>query len=93
MKTKDIKSALQVIKQVKENGLHCFEIVGVECGQTFNAFEVLPRKIDGNGDEYEYTYALMEHEKEVMELRVGQSMYFQPCRDDKTSRAIIVRIV
>lgn len=91
MKTKEISNVLQVLKKVKENGLHCFEIVGVEDGQTFNAFETLPREI--GCDEYEYTYALMEHEKDVMALGVGQSMYFQPCRDDKTSRAIVVRIM
>jgi hypothetical protein len=95
METKKIKDALRVIKEAKDKKLHCFEIVGVEDGVSYTAFEVLPRKIDFNGNigEYEYTYAIQEIEKDVMALRVGESMYFQPCRDDKTSKAIILRIV
>ena len=92
MNTNIIIQALKNIKEAQKNGLHCFEIIGAEAGETFSLFDVFPREIEHNGGEYEYVYALMEHEKELLSLQVGQSMYFQPVRDDNTTKAIVIRV-
>ena len=42
--------------------------------------------------EYEYVYALREMIDTVLLLKRGESMYFQPNRDDPNSKGIIKRI-
>lgn len=45
----------------------------------------------GNQNEYEYIYALTDILDSVLDLKVDESIYFQPNRDDKTSKGIIRR--
>lgn len=42
--------------------------------------------------DYEVCYCLHEMIDEMLDLKIGQSVYFQPVRDIDTSKAIIVRI-
>jgi hypothetical protein len=39
----------------------------------------------------EVFYALNEELDNLMDLQIGRTMYFQPNRDDKTSKGIIIR--
>ena len=43
-------------------------------------------------DETETAYALQEQIDAVLDLKINESMYFQPNRDDNNSKAIITRI-
>lgn len=43
-------------------------------------------------DDAEYIYALQDRMDEVLDLRRGESMYFQPIRDNNSTKGIIVRI-
>lgn len=40
----------------------------------------------------EYIHALNEIIDSVMDLKVGKALYFQPNREDKNSKGIIVRL-
>lgn len=45
-------------------------------------------------NDYEFIYALNEnYMNDVFNLKKGESMYFQPIRDDHMSRGIITRIM
>lgn len=90
---KELENALKIVSDAKKNGVHCFKVLGVENGYDWEAFTYFPRVIDVNGSEYEYNIALYEIEEDVMRLKVGESMYFRPNRDDKDSAGIILRIV
>lgn len=41
---------------------------------------------------YEYINALAENIDTILDMQIGFSMYFQPNRDDSTSKGIIVRV-
>lgn len=45
-----------------------------------------------NDNLFEWEYALKDIADTVLDLKLGESMYFQPNRDDKTSKGIIFRI-
>lgn len=42
--------------------------------------------------ENEYIYALQEITDDILDLKKGKSMYFQPNRDDKESKGILLRV-
>jgi len=44
-----------------------------------------------DANQYEFVYAMQEHTDAILDLRKGDSMYFQPNRDDKDSKGIILR--
>ena len=43
-------------------------------------------------DGFEYQYALQGEIDEILDLKLGESMYFQANRDDKNSKGVILRI-
>lgn len=43
-------------------------------------------------EDMETGHSLMEGLQSILQLAIGQSMYFQPHRDDNTSKGIITRI-
>ena len=43
-------------------------------------------------NDYEYIYALRDIINEVLDLKIGESMYFQPNRDNADSKGIILRV-
>lgn len=43
-------------------------------------------------DDFEVCYALQDRWKTLQNLKVGHSRYFRPVRDNKNTKAIIVRI-
>jgi len=54
------------------------------------AIITLDKVVDDNS--FEYIYALNEwHVEQMILLKVGESLYFQPIRDDKDSKGIILR--
>lgn len=42
--------------------------------------------------ENEYIYALQEIIDDILDLKKGKSLYFQPNRDDKESKGILLRV-
>lgn len=52
----------------------------------------LLRESTPNENRYEYIYALQDIADEVLDLKTGESMVFQPNRDDPNSKGIILRI-
>jgi hypothetical protein len=44
-------------------------------------------------NEFEVIYSLQEQIDKVLDLQRGQSMYFQPNRDDNNSKGIITRFL
>ena len=90
----ELIQAINEIMQAKNTGTKFFEAVINECGDTCISYFYTPKKIDLNGSEYEYIYSIYENYLEaVNNLQIGQSIYFQPTRDDKTSKGIITRIL
>jgi len=45
-----------------------------------------------DGNDFEYRFAAQEISDDILDLKVNESMYYQPNRDDKDSKAIILRI-
>lgn len=43
-------------------------------------------------EDLEYLYAMRDIIDSVLDLKAGESMYFQPNRDDKNSSGIILRV-
>lgn len=70
-----------------------FEIFIAEAGTSQVVTENIHSLLDPKdfGDDYEYKYAAQEITDEILDLKVGESMYFQPNRDDKNSKGIIIR--
>ena len=64
--------------------------------QLFSSTELTQRVYDledlSNDDGSEILYALQEIIDEILDLKRGESMYFQPNRDNKESKGVIVRI-
>lgn len=56
-------------------------LMGIEAGLI-----IQPKEHD-----YEYIYALNEMLDEILDLKVGDSLYFKHNRDNKDSKAIILR--
>lgn len=42
-------------------------------------------------EEMEYIYAMREELDRILDLKIGESIYFQPNRDDKSTKGIIRR--
>jgi len=49
---------------------------------------IAPDKQDNN---FEYIYSLRDILDNVLDLKINESMYFQPNRDNKNTKAIILR--
>ena len=47
--------------------------------------------MDVNSDSESF-YSMQEIIDDIMDLKAGDSMYFQPCRDDNNSKGIIIRV-
>lgn len=54
--------------------------------------ETLLHVPSNNDNLYEWEYSMKDIADTVLDLKLGESMYFQPNRDDKTSKGIIFRI-
>lgn len=70
-----------------------FEIFMAEAGTTQTVTEDIHTLLDPKdfGEDFEYKYAAQEVTDEILDLKVGESMYFQPNRDDKNSKGVIIR--
>lgn len=44
-------------------------------------------------DDRELIYSMQDVTDEILDLKIGDSMYFRPNRDDAQSKGLIVRIV
>ncbi len=72
-----------------------YKAVMLEQGETSTAEISLGDLLeeDDQGNNWEYIYTLQEHVDEVLDLKVGDSAYFQPNRDNKKSKGFIYRVV
>ena len=93
MNAREIENALKVISAAQEEGFKAYAVQISENGICTNRYVAFPRKVDDNGSEYEFIYAMNEEMSNIEKLSIGKSMYFQPCRDDETSKGIITRIL
>lgn len=63
-------------------------------GDTLNVFnhglDSLFRDVE-DGTEYEYIYAIQDIADKILDLKIGESMYFQPNRDNDLTKGIITR--
>jgi hypothetical protein len=51
------------------------------------------RLIEERKNEYEYIYAIQSyHLDDMLDLKIGESIFFQPIRDDSKSKGIITRV-
>ncbi len=75
---------------METNSKREYELSIAECGQT----TVSRCRIDAvlEDDGFEYQYAMQYIIDDVLDLKLNESMYFQPNRDDKSSKGIILRI-
>jgi len=89
----ELLQAFRQVMEARNANKRFFEAVICENGYTSIEYFYTPCQIDLNGSEYEYIYSIYENYLEaVNSLPIGQSMYFQPTRDDNTSKGIITRI-
>ena len=87
-----IENALYMIEQARRDGRKAYKVQTSENGYCSDHIFVFPRLV-GNGDDWEYIYAMNERKDEIEKLKIGESLYFQPIRDDKESKGIITRIL
>lgn len=88
-----VEKALKTIEEARKTGYKGYAVQISENGFcTFN-YVVFPREEEKEGADYEFVYAMNEDMENIDKLSIGQSMYFQPCRDDETSKGIITRIL
>lgn len=80
---------------METNSKRTYEVVMVEGGGEFNRIAVLPigriLKPREQGKDWEYIYALNDIIDKILDLKDGQSMYFQPNRDNYDTKGIILR--
>lgn len=48
-------------------------------------------EVINNKQDYEFMYAMEEIIDDILDLKKGDQIYFQPNRDDKNSKGIILR--
>lgn len=63
-----------------------------EEGETINKEISLVSLLVHNASDYEYIYSLSDEIDKVLDLKIKESMNFQPNRDNKHSKGIITRI-
>ena len=72
-----------------------FRIVATDGGKTNSIGEPFSWSLDellSEDNDFEVVYALQDIIDVILDLQLGDAMYFQPNRDDSKSKAIIVRI-
>ena len=90
---KEIEKALEIVSSAEKEGLKGYEVLICENGHSSRQLVIYPR-IKAMGNDYEFIYALNEnYMNEVFNMKKGESMYFQPIRDDDKSKGIITRIM
>lgn len=87
-----IEDALAVIEQARKEGRKAYRLQMSEPSGCGTLLVVFPRVVP-YGDDYEAIYAMQEIKDEIERLKVGENMYFQPSRDEETSKGIITRIL
>lgn len=93
MNTLEVEKALELIDRASEEGYKAYKVQASECGHCWAKIVVFPRPAKLDGSDWEFVYSLFENGDEWTKLDVGNSMYFQPTRDDSNSKGIITRIL
>ena len=93
MNAKEVESALNVLEQAKKESFRAYRVQICECGECWTGVAAFPRTPCESGSDFEFIYSMNEIEKDIKKLKVGSSLYFQPIRDDSTSKGIITRIL
>jgi hypothetical protein len=68
-----------------------YTIMVAENGDTATIKAALGNLINPHENDNECVYALNDMMDEVLDLKKGESMYFQPNRDNKLAKGIITR--
>ena len=93
MNTLEVEKALELIDRASEEGYKAYKVQASECGHCWTQIVAFPRPAKLYGSDLEFVYSLFENKDEWTKLDVGNSMYFQPTRDDSNSKGIITRIL
>lgn len=93
MNTLEVEKALELIDRASEEGYKAYKVQASECGHCWTQIVVFPRPAKLDCSDWEFVNAMNEIGDEVKNLDVGNSMYFQPTRDDSNSKGIITRIL
>lgn len=93
MNTLEVEKALELIDRASEEGYKAYKVQASECGHCWTKIVAFPRPAKLDGSDWEFVYAMTEIGDEWTKLDVGNSMYFQPTRDDANSKGIITRIL
>jgi len=72
----------QFTVQISENGKTC-TVAGLVVERFTKKTEL--------GADFEYIYSLQEDLDKVLDLKINESLLFQPNRDDENSKAILTR--
>lgn len=67
-----------------------YRVLLVENGNDTSIYQSLKNILADDGAEV--NYAMQEIIDSILDLKVGESLYFQPNRDDRNSKAIIFRL-
>ena len=90
----ELLQAFQKVMEARNANKRFFEAVVCENGNTTISYFYASNHKDFIKGDFEYICAINEKYLEAVNiLAIGQSMYFQPTRDDKTSKGIITRIL
>jgi hypothetical protein len=93
MKQSDVENALALIEKARKEGFKGFYVQMSEdgwCGSQYVAFRESISEVESA---FEFVYSMQEKEKEIAALKIKESMYFKPNRDDPKSKGIITRIL
>lgn len=68
-----------------------YRVLISESGESSIERVTINRLLNPRENDYEYIYALYDVIDEILDLKNGESLYFQPIRDNKDSKGIITR--
>jgi len=83
-------SIIYPVSQIRLTVSVCEGMQPGEMGRFNTTLEKVAKSYDG-GDPYEWQICVQEALTEITKLKVGESMYFQPNRDDPNSKGLILR--
>jgi spore coat polysaccharide biosynthesis protein SpsF (cytidylyltransferase family) len=67
-----------------------YKVAILDAGDMVIQHENLKTILDPKND-FEYIYAIQEEIDKLLDLKVGESMYIQPIRDNNDTKGIILR--
>lgn len=93
MDRQTVEKALSTLRNAEKEGFKGYIVQISEQGSCSQQYIAFNQPIHNYLGDYEFVNAMAEIENEIDKLFVGDCMYFQPNRDDKTSKGIITRVL